>query len=161
MVSLNPREIAEVYRLGLLIGFFRNEGVIAWADSVIAHEEHPDQAIIQLSVSGSRSPKDLALILSEYTAGESSDRPYQVLLGLISRSLAQGNRTVFENYRFISLVDQATPLPENIHWGIIALGDDLDLAQRKIYGSIEDMGREIARFLARFERSAELFDSAA
>jgi hypothetical protein len=87
---LGQKDIAEVYRLGLTIGLFTVEEVIAWSDSVVASAADPDFGLIEVSSAGKVSEGKMASLLRE-VGGESDPKTARrVIYGLLGRKLKEG-----------------------------------------------------------------------
>jgi hypothetical protein len=84
---LNSKEIAEVFRQGICIGFYEPQEVIKWADSVILNTEKPDSHIIELSMAGNQVAKNISSILSDYCNEGESDIATKVILGKLAMRL--------------------------------------------------------------------------
>ncbi len=84
---LTNKEIAEVYRMGLVIGLFDPKEVVSWADAVIAQEADPEYAIIELSMATDANEGKLATLLLDVSGDASPEKSRHVLLGLLGRRL--------------------------------------------------------------------------
>ena len=59
------KEDAEVLRYGLKAGIRSVADALAWADSLIAADPHPDFAVIEVACGGNRRPREFAELLQE------------------------------------------------------------------------------------------------
>jgi hypothetical protein len=85
---LNHKQIAEVYRMGLVIGLFEVKSVVAWADGVIGAEADPDYALIEVSMAGDANEGKMAALLKEVKGDADPKHSQSVVLGLLARKLA-------------------------------------------------------------------------
>ena len=80
--------LAEVYRLGLVIGFFDKDYVIQWVDKTIEDLSHPPIELIEVSMKVNAPPVDVASALSEIKGDfESEGVAIQFILGTLSQML--------------------------------------------------------------------------
>lgn len=77
------KEKAEVYKLGLLIGYFRLEEFLKWVDEAIEKEESPDIGLIELAYSNNRSINDIISLIDEISGNYNFKIPIRILLGLM------------------------------------------------------------------------------
>ncbi len=104
MVSRNLKTQAEVYRLGLLIGYFTNEDVINWADQVIAEEDQPAIEVIDIGFGKRLKRDDLARLLGEIKGEVEADLPFKIIFGLYSKQLKTNSRTPVETAKSLYLM---------------------------------------------------------
>lgn len=84
---LTPKDIAEVYRLGMTIGMFTVDEVIVWADSVIAVDANPDFALFDISTAGKVSEGKMATLLGAMGGDHDPKTARKVIYGLLGRKL--------------------------------------------------------------------------
>lgn len=77
------KEKAEVYKLGLLIGYFRLEEFFKWVDEAIEKEDSPDIGLIELAYSNNRSINDIISLIDEISGNYNFKIPIRILLGLM------------------------------------------------------------------------------
>lgn len=77
------KEKAEVYKLGLLIGYFRLEEFLKWVYEAIEKEEYPDIGLIELAYSNNRSINDIISLIGEISGNYNFKIPIRILLGLM------------------------------------------------------------------------------
>ncbi|MDF2671911.1 MAG: hypothetical protein K0R09_176 [Clostridiales bacterium] len=90
------REKAEVYKLGLLIGYFKLEEIFHWIDKTIENEEKPDIGIIEIAYSTNRNRNDVISLINNINGEFSSKVPVRILLGLMYKDFL-GGRIVLED----------------------------------------------------------------
>lgn len=93
---IGTREKAEVYKLGLLIGYFKLEEFIIWIDKTIENEEKPDIGIIEIAYSTNRSINDVISLISNINSDFNSKIPVRILLGLMYKDFL-GGRILIED----------------------------------------------------------------
>lgn len=80
--------VAEVYRLGLTIGFFDKTDVIQWVDKAIDELSQPPIELIEVSMKAKASPVDVASALGEIKGDfESEGVAIKFILGMLSQML--------------------------------------------------------------------------
>lgn len=84
---LTQKDIAEVYRLGLTIGMFTVDEVIAWSDSVVAVDPNPDFALFDISSAGKVSEGKMATLLRAMGGDHDPKTARKVVYGLLGRKL--------------------------------------------------------------------------
>lgn len=77
------KERAEVYKLGLLIGYFRLEEFFEWIDETIDKEESPDIGLIEIAYLNNRDIKDIISLIGEISGDYNPKIPARILLGLM------------------------------------------------------------------------------
>lgn len=77
------KEKAEVYKLGLLIGYFRLEEFFKWVDEAIEKEDSPDIGLIELAYSNNRGINDIISLIDEISVNYNFKIPIRILLGLM------------------------------------------------------------------------------
>jgi hypothetical protein len=92
-LSLTCREQAAFYRAALLLGLLRGDVVVGWADDLIARDESPSAALVEIATT---PPDDLTMLRQRLLAiGDEKESAAVVgkLLGLVQRDLTSGRRT--------------------------------------------------------------------
>ena len=62
-------QAAALKRLEILLGIITKEDVITWADDIIMQIDSPPAQLLEVSVAGNRSEKELSLLLRELSEG--------------------------------------------------------------------------------------------
>ena len=129
--------------------------VVTWADMIIAREPSPDPAVIDVALSGSRSPADMVTQLRE-VPGDAD--PIVVSKGLLGRFLDELTRNPAAGQRIAGWLYQLAAhgeLPEAVFgWEAYALEDEFELARSGVYGSHEEAVARLRAYLERFSRDA-------
>lgn len=150
---------AEVYRLGLLSGYFANDNVINWADQVIAEEEKPDIEIIDVAFGKHLKSIDLARLLENVKGEIEAELPFKILLGLYSKELKEKTKTPSEVAKsvYFALNSITTTKPSSKEEQLIYYFDDrFDLAIAGVYGNLQDLENELRDFLSQYEIFADV-----
>lgn len=142
---------AEIYRLGLFMGYFQVKNVIEWADKIIEKLDQPPYEILEISLSSNAT---LASVCSKLTdvKGECDEAlPIQGILNLLNEELIlTSDVTEICTYMY-RLVGQIPESCEDIERSIINLTDKWEMAVDGYYGNLEDARNEIYEFLKKFE----------
>ncbi|WP_144699657.1 hypothetical protein [Fictibacillus phosphorivorans] len=142
---------AEIYRLGLFIGFFQVKNVIKWADQLIEKLDQPPYEILEISLS---SKSTIASVCSKLTdvKGECDEAiPIQGILSLLHDELIHTSDVMEICTYMYRLVGHIPESCEDIERSIINLTDKWDMAVDGYYGNVEDARNEIYEFLSEFE----------
>lgn len=142
---------AEIYRLGLFIGFFQVKNVIEWADQLIEKLDQPPYEILEISLS---SKSTIASVCSKLTdvKGECDEAiPIQGILSLLHDELIQTSDVMEICTYLYRLVGHIPESCEDLEVSIINVTTSWDLAVDGYYGDVEDARNEIYEFLSEFE----------
>ncbi len=155
--SLNFKDTAEVYRIGLLIGFFQPADVVRWADAVILTSEKPDPCVIDVSLSEKKPIQDIAHLLKDIKGESHPTLPAHVLMGLMGRKLSENPGLVkrIATMAYSLAIDGKVSNDER-DW-LICFDDDFELAERGIFGTAEALTKELQDRLLGYSLYAELF----
>jgi hypothetical protein len=115
---LSRKDIAEVYRLGLTIGMFSVDQVVEWADSIIAVEDNPEFALIEVSTNGDATEGKMATLLRDVQGEVDARTARNVIYGLLGRKLA-ADRDAADT---VAAQAKAVQQGEGVHGEV---GDDL------------------------------------
>lgn len=88
------KDIIELYRLGLTIGYFSIDDIIDWADYFIEMEEEPDYEIIEISLSKKKGVCYIVEKLNQMEYNLKSDLAPKILLGLIYKDFSMNKESV-------------------------------------------------------------------
>jgi hypothetical protein len=131
----------EVKRLQLDYGLISVPDVISWADGIIAESDVPENAIIDLALSGKKTPDDIVFQLAKLAIGCDRYRAMRFVLGQMHLAL-QKNRTLGRGFAHKLLqfaVDNFhREFPENLMF-IYCIDDEYDLAEQGLHGSIDSV----------------------
>ncbi|WP_316568799.1 hypothetical protein [Neobacillus sp. YIM B06451] len=141
--------VAEVYRIGISIGFLTIKGMIKWADTIIDNLDSPPYEIIELSLSTKEKQDEICLKLMMVKGEIDNSLPPKIILGLLSEYL---NATK-DISSVISMLDKLIKyLPISNEWielEIHFLSDGFYLAEQGI-GDIEEVFNNLKKFLNQF-----------
>ncbi|WP_416728696.1 hypothetical protein [Fictibacillus sp. JL2B1089] len=80
---------AEIYRLGLFIGFFKMKHVIEWADQLIEKLDQPPYEILEISLSSNSTIASVCSKLTDVKGKYDQALPIQGILSLLHDELIQ------------------------------------------------------------------------
>jgi hypothetical protein len=80
---MNIKLMAEIYRLGLIIDYFKVDEVIKWVDSIIETTDVKDIPYVLYDLSLSKDKKEIIELLSSIKGEVEEVLPTRVLLGLL------------------------------------------------------------------------------
>ena len=150
---MDIKVMAEVYRLGIAIGYFTVQDVIDWADALIGSLEQPPYELIDISLSLKATPIDVCSLLHSFYGSPFNDSPLYIMLSMLSNehtssnNLAKVAAMLFELIDFIQLEDCS----KGIIIDLLHLSDAYYLAKQGIYGDIQAVENDIKKFLQSFE----------
>jgi hypothetical protein len=144
----NLKETAEVYRLGLLIGFFTVSDAVLWADSIISSEKKPHIAIINIAMSRNEHPEDIARQLDALPGKFDSKVVSRQLVRLMSEKLTQDEKQAHHiaHCLYQMVLYDMSPGPE-AERSMRYFDDALDLASQGIHGNPAKIIEELKVFL--------------
>ncbi|MCL1696992.1 MULTISPECIES: hypothetical protein [unclassified Lysinibacillus] len=149
---------AEVYRLGILIGFYTVQDIIKWADNVIERLDHPPYEVIEVSLSSQKKPIDVCSKLKLFNEGlNNDDLPSKILLGLLNDYFLSTNNASDVFSMLTRLIDHLQ-LEESNEWierEMVYLSDAFYLADQHIYGDLKEVENNLKNFLSKFEAYAQ------
>jgi hypothetical protein len=93
---LTLKEQAEVYRLGLLIGYFKLSDAIVWSDYFIENTETVDVSVINVSLSCSKGINEVISQLDNVYGKHDQTIPVKTILGLLYKQLLEGEHRVHD-----------------------------------------------------------------
>ncbi|MQR94402.1 hypothetical protein [Fictibacillus phosphorivorans] len=138
---------AEIYRVGLFIGFFQVKNVIEWADQLIETLDQPPYEILEISLSSHSTRATMCSKLTD-VKGECDERlPIQGVLSLLHNELIQTSdvsEICTYMYRLVGHIPESC---EDIERAIINLTDRWEMAVEGYYGDVEEVRIEIYQFL--------------
>ncbi len=149
---------AEVYRLGILIGFYTVQDIIKWADNVIERLDHPPYEVIEVSLSSQKKTIDVCSKLKLFNEGlNNDDLPSKILLGLLNDYFLSTNNASDVFSMLTRLIDhlQLEESNERIEREMVYLSDAFYLADQHIYGDLKEVENNLKNFLSKFEAYAQ------
>ncbi|MFB7155549.1 hypothetical protein [Lysinibacillus sp. NPDC056232] len=150
--------MAEVYRLGILIGLYTVQDVIKWADNVIERLDNPPYEVIEISLSSQEKPIDVCSKLKLFNGGlNNDDLPSKILLGLLNEYFLSINN-VSDVFSMLFRLSDHLQLEESNEWIEVEmnyLSDAFYLADQNIYGDLNEVGNNLKNYLSQFEDYAK------
>jgi hypothetical protein len=144
------KEEAEILRYGMEAGVRTVADAVAWADTIITADPHPDFAVIEVSCSGRRRPREVVALLRE--VGGECDAVHVIrrvmadMRTTLSANPERGHESAASLYRLAVNGD----LPGE-HFGVepYSLEDIFQLARSRTYGTLADALRDLDEYLER------------
>lgn len=145
----NTKETAEFFRYGLIHGLHSVDSAMDWIDTVLIAETTPDITLIEASLCGSRGPLAVADWLSQ-VPGEFDRRVVaRRLFGAMEMLLHQNpaKSQIVAHWLYLMAQDEYIPADEaeSQMW---SFDEDLSLAADGIHGCMEELNKDLDRFLA-------------
>ena len=156
------KDEAEIFRIGLIIGYFTKDDVINWADRIIETNENVEYEIIEISLLSNSSKADIASKLREVKGILNEQLIINVLLGLLSYGYNSNKFSEDEICTFLyHLVSNKIDISisNDIEQNINHLSDGYYLATEGIYGDLKEICKELNEFLDLYTEYAEEFTS--
>lgn len=146
------KDVIEVYRLGLIIGYYSVDELINWADYIIEIEKQPGDEIIDISLSKKKGINIIIEKLNQIEYEQKWDIPPKILLGLFYKDLANNQKSIEYLKSFakqlyeLSLQISDANVGSDVIYGINTAEDHLEIALDHLDSNIT-----IRSFLSRFE----------
>jgi hypothetical protein len=154
------KEIAEVYKLGFNIEYFKVDDIIQWADSIIERDNKPQIAIIELSLSRGKSKREICDILSEIKGDFNTIIPTKIILGILYKTFVKEKNSIDFVSEFVELLYKLSfYIPDDdISYDLIALEDYFSVVKHEILDKdIQDVLNEIEKYLRKYKSLADDF----
>lgn len=159
------KEIAEVFRLGLLTEYYSVNDIINWADSVICKYDSPDYEIIDISLSAKKGIGIVTQKLKEVNGKINIGLPPKVMLGLMyiefSKHINSNQHIIkFANSLYnLSLHINRDEVGADIFLKISTAEDYLEIIQKyDLEKTIEDFNNDMKQSFQQFEKYAIAFN---
>lgn len=144
------KERIEVYRIGLLCGFFSKDEVFDWIDSYIEQGQPNYSDLIDVSLMQNKKIVDIISRLKEIQGNQRCDFPIKVILGLIYKSYIENINSEDKVVSYLHYIDSYESLPKSEERELSLMLDEYSLAEREIYGSTKEVYSRIDRFLSQY-----------
>ena len=137
------KELLTLFKVGLASGLISKEEVTKWADEIITQEAEPDIFFIELSLIKSKS-EGISYLGSFLDLDSLANG--KAILGLLYKRLKEGQELERIVRTMYNLKDEAdfTELEKGY---IYQIDDGFDLANTKVYGSLDNVRNETTDFL--------------
>ena len=112
VAGLNLSETAELYRIGLLAGYYDLPAVVAWSDAALAESPDPPLDLVELSMAANGYVEDTLPFLYALASGGDTEARTHDLLGFLSRRLRRGVAPPHEVAQSVLLVAKESQLSE-------------------------------------------------
>ena len=156
MTATQPtrKDIADFFRLGLLVGFCTPSEVAQWADRIVAAEASPHIAFIELCVSGSQPASTVQTLLGDVPGEATPDLAPHILLGHSYRLITSHAISAERALRLLYPLSCGESFSEDIRFTLSAYDDELSLAHQGVYRTVADVIQQFITFLADYESYA-------
>src|SRR5688500_726949 len=151
MKSTNPKDILttlHLIRAGLASGLLTKEEVVDWADKIITKDEQPDIFFIDLALSSSKSRNDIIYYFNDYLNFENPAIQGRPLLGLLYKQYKNKEFTIEQTVGKLFRLKFEAIFTEREEGYIYPIDNDYDCAKDNIYGTMEDVQKEVDKFLS-------------
>jgi len=135
-------------RAGLASGLLSKEEIIDWAYKIIAKDDEPDIFFIDLALSSSKSTGDILHYINDYLNFEKPTVDGRPLLGLIYKEYKSGRFSLEKTVTTIFRLKFEAIFTDKEEAFIYSIDDLYDCAKNNIYGTIEDVQKELEKFLS-------------
>ena len=145
------RSEAEALRIAYGAGLVVKSEVIAWADAVVASEEHPEPLICEIATASHVDPSELHLLLDAVPGAPDPTEVAELLLRSLRVRWQSGAMSVSEVARALYALGQhdRCAFSANDQMKMLTFDDELGLAETGIYGDVARVTAEIDAFLSR------------
>lgn len=158
--QITLRVLADVYRIGLTIGYFGRADVIHWADTLVDKMETPPLELIEVSMTANAKPVDIASALMKIKGQADGGLATKIVMGLLSRTL-RDNKNYMDIAEYLWKLSNAVSendLEQSVMNEINAIDDAYYLAEQKIYGEIDQVHKGMSELLEPYYSYAPLWD---
>jgi hypothetical protein len=144
------KDMAEFFRFGLLAGLCEPSTVARWAESIVAADELPHIAFIELCIAGSQPASHVQALLHDVPGDPTPELATRMLLGhasgLISSHAFAPEQILLRLY---GIATRET-FPERVWSELVSLEDGLSLARDGVYGTLPEVATGIIEFLGNY-----------
>lgn len=154
---ISYKERIEVYRIGLLCGFFSKDEVFDWINAYIEQGQPNYSDLIDVSLMQNKKIVDIISQLKEIQGNQRCDFPIKVILGLIYKSYIENKNSEDNVVSCLHYIDSYKSLPKSEERELSLMLDEYSLAEREIYGSTKEVFSMIDRFLSQYAIFADEF----
>jgi hypothetical protein len=148
------KDVAEFFRLSLLAGLPETQRVVDWADTIVANDCSPHFAFIELCLCASKPVGEIQALLGNVPGRATPELPMRMLLGHLSRCLREPTSVPEQVLVRLCRLSHPESFPESVYFELIRLENDYALARDGVFGSLSEVIREFADFLAGYDEYA-------
>lgn len=145
--------IASEFKLALEAGVIDRQEIVRWADGLLISEKYDDR-LAEISLSGSKTNKDIEALLGELAAPDDDFTGLRRMLGRMHAALEADPTRLHEFTRFLEQlwIRHDYTLPDDLGF-IIGIEDDYLLAEEGQFGSIDETLSRLLDDLAQFRNT--------
>ncbi len=150
MSTTDPKkhlELLEFFSIALSNGLIEIKEVIKWADDIIKKDTEPDYFFIELSLSASKKINDVTSLINNFIGEEKPPVSSRAILGLMFHQYSNKKIPISKVLSTISWLCWNSDLTEDEKRHMWGVEEDYDLADSKIYGTVENVIKKVERFL--------------
>jgi hypothetical protein len=153
MTAMQPtrKDMAEFLRLSLVAGLCKPSTAAAWADTIVAAEQSPHIAFIELCIAGSQPASAVEALLADVPGQTTPELPVRMLLGHSARLIAATEFPPEQVLLRLYHLSRIESFPESIYLELNCLEDDYSLVRDGVYGTFAEIAQHIITFLNEYE----------
>jgi hypothetical protein len=145
------KDLAEFFRLCLLVGLSTPVSIVDWACKIVAEDAEPDLAFIDLACGASQPSSVLLTLLAAVPGEPTPDLPWQMLLGHVWSVSCEVEFPAQRVLGRLQLIGRVGNFPKHVVYKLDEMDDYWALALTGEYGTVRESAREFAAFLAKYE----------
>lgn len=150
------KDLGEFYRLGSLSGLIPISTIVEWAEGIVASDDRPHIAYIELCLAGSKSPAEVQTLLIDVPGQPSGDLAIRMLLGHAARLVASPDFLFEAVLLRLYRIANAEAFPRPLVNSLITLEDEYSLVRDGVIGTREELRQEFTDFLRPYESYAQI-----
>lgn len=147
---MNEKIIADYYRLGLKHRFFDGQDVIDWALETIGKENVVSAEISNILLLNPSNIKAIYDQLLEITGEDHFTESTEMVMAELNRRFLAGQLSLQRTCQLAYYFSRDGNLPEEQFFRFIRIDDEFQLASKNIYGSLEEVEKELRLALAEY-----------
>lgn len=154
MQTTDPKDLLptlHLVRAGLASGLLTKEEVVEWADQIITKDEQPHIFFIDLAMSSSKSVNDLTFYIGDYLNFEEAVINGRPLLGLLYKQYQNNSFDLDQTISKLFRLRYEAVFTDREMGSVYALENDYDAAKHNIYGTVEQVKKELEKFLSLYQ----------
>ena len=146
------KEEVEVYRLGLLIGYFSKQITVEWADKIIEKSDKPDYIFIETSLSKNKDKNEIIHLLESFKGKYNKNLPVKILVSLMHQDLKDDIITALEFSRYFNRLSEVSEVPSEDKIWMICFDDEYEEARGGLFGDIDSLNKELINYFSKYKK---------
>ena len=147
----STNNILQFFRLGLINGFITKSDVISWVDKEIELNPDISNELIDISLSGSKSKNDFIDSVTSLTGYNLTETAAKLFLGTLYNKYINKEISLESLSSSLNYISKYEPLNEQENIKLWMLEDELELAKKQIWGTVEQVEKNILAFLTPYK----------